>query len=396
MVRFALATLLSALLFVRADYPAVAQPHVLRYSAGIELADLQWLTPGSAAKDYLLQLTGAFFTRYGTGRAAPELVSLVPSQRNGGISADGKTITWHLRKGLKWADGEPLTSADVAFTVAMLKDAATNVGDPHDFRLIERVDTPDPQTAVFHLSRAYAPAIHRYFASDTYPILPRHLLSGGSFNSAAFWSLPVGAGPFKITKFARADRVELERNAMYFRGSPKLERILFKIIPSDVTTLNALRAGELDYVPSTTLREYAKLGIPPSIPAVTVVGDRLTWFVLNQQSAVLSDVVVRRALRAGLNRAGILQRTFLGGGVLSESLLPPFAPEYSRTLALEKFDLRGAAALLDAAGWKIGSDGVRVKNGRRLHIELVGGAGSGIVDQISSKRVPTGRRSGLR
>ena len=135
-------------------------------------------------------LTGAFLTRWGTGRAVPELASEVPTQRNGGISADGKTITWHLRGGLKWSDGTPLTSADIAFTVAEIEEPTTIVLDKHAFLFIERVGPPNPDIAVFQLSRPYGFAIHSYFGSDSYPIVPKHLLEGKDFNKADFWDLP--------------------------------------------------------------------------------------------------------------------------------------------------------------------------------------------------------------
>ncbi len=143
-----------------------------------------------------------------------------------------------------------------------------------------------------------------------------------------------------------------------------------------------MKSGDLDLLPYQSFTGYAMFGSPASVPAVEIAGQRISWFVLNQQSAVLSDVVVRRALRLGLNRAGILQRTFHGAGVLNESLLPPFAPEYDKDLAIVKYDPKAAAALLEADGWKLGSDGVRTKNGTRLHIQVVSGAGSALVDQV--------------
>ena len=329
-VKRTLALLLCALVLLQARSVANAEPHVLRYSAGLELTELNWFTPGSASKGYLRALTGAFLTHYGTGRPLPELAIVVPSQQNGGISRDGKTITWHLRKDAKWSDGAPFTSADVAFSVALIKDPATIITDKHDFLFIQRVDTPNAQTAVFHLTRPYGLAIHAYFASDGFPLAPKHLLEGKNVNTDPFWDAPVGAGPFKIVRFIRGERVELARNPLYFRGQAKLEKIVFKIIPSEATTINALKSGEIELYPATTLSEYRMFGNPPSLPAVTIEGVRPSWFVLNQQSPILSDLAVRRALRLGLNRAGILQRTYLGGGVLNESYLPPFSPEFEK------------------------------------------------------------------
>ncbi len=382
MHRNALSALLSISLLFGTVAPALAEPHVLRFADGQELTEMNWLTPGGAAKNYLSQMTGAFLTRWGTGRASPELITVVPSQANGGISADGKTITWHLRKDAKWSDGTALTSTDVAFSVELFKKPETIITDKHDFLYIDRVDTPSAQTAVFHLTRPYGIGLHAYFASDTFPILPKHLLDGKDVNKDAFWNQPVGAGPFKIAKFVRGERVELERNPYYFRGSPKLEKIVYKIIPQEQTTINSLKAGEIDYYPAMPATEYRQFGTPPSVPSVTIEGARPSWFVLNQQSKIVSDIVIRRALRLALNRPGILQRTYLGGGVLNESYLPPYSPEFDKDLSLVKYDPAAASAMLDADGWKRGPDGIRVKNGTRLHLLVTGGAANAFVDQI--------------
>jgi len=360
---------------------ARAEPHVLRYADGIDITTLNPFLSQSVANVGMSELTMAFLTRWGTGKPIAEIAAVVPTQANGGISKDGKTITWHLRHDVKWSDGEPFTSADVAFTVEAIKKPDTLILDRHDFEYISRVDTPDKYTAIFHLSRPYAPAIHVYFAAPGFPVVPKHLLEGVDINKAPYQSLPVGVGPFRYKTFVRGDHVEMEANPFYFKGQPKLKKIIYRLIPNTQTVLNSLLTGEIEYAPFFAFTDYNKVKGKEGIAAEVVEGGRPVWVVLNTQSPILSDVTVRKALRVGTDRASILQRAYLGGGVLTDSLLPAFAPEYDRSLGFAAFDPKAAGAMLDDAGWKLGADGFRSKDNQRLHLQLVGAAGSPIVDQ---------------
>ena len=361
---------------------ALATPHVLRYADGLEVTTLDPLTAQSAADQGLRQLTGAYLTRYGSGRPVPEIATVVPTQQNGGISADGVTIVWHLRHDVKWSDGAPLDANDVAFTVALIKNPATLTLDSHDFAVVEKVDVPDRFTAIFHLSRPYGSAIHSYFASDGYPILPAHLLRDGDFNKSTYNSLPVGAGPFRVVRFDRGDQVELERNPFYFRGRAKLDKIVFKIIPNTESTLTTLRAGDIDFAPQMTLANYVPLSQLPGITAEVLKGTRPAWLVLNTKQTVTADAAVRRALMQATDRPTILEKSYQNGGLLNQSILPPISPFWDPNLPLVKYDPKAAEATLDAGGWKRGPDGVRAKDGMRLEVDIVGGAGIAFVQQI--------------
>jgi peptide/nickel transport system substrate-binding protein len=360
---------------------ALAEPHVLNFSDGLDLTGLNPLQPQAAPNYEIAYLTMAYLTRYGPAGLQPELLDELPTQRDGTISLDGKTIRLKLKPDLKWADGQPLTSADIAFTIATINDPKTISQYKDGFQYITGVDTPDPATAVVHLSQPYGQALRILFSSRSAPVLPKHLLAGADVNTAPYNQLPVGAGPFRMTKWTRGDRVEMERNPFYANGTPKLERIVYHMIPTVSGAVTALRTGEVDTVMTLAYSDYKPYENDPTIKAIVMRGVRPGKFTLNVKRPALADIAVRRALRLATDRAGILQRSYFGGGVLSETGVSAVDP-YAARIPLVRYDPKAAAALLDRAGWKVGSDGVRVKNGQRLTIELIGGAGSSFVDQI--------------
>jgi peptide/nickel transport system substrate-binding protein len=142
------------------------------------------------------------------GVLVPSLAVAVPTTANGGVSADGRIITYRLRRGVRWQDGAPFTSRDVRFTWRAIVDPRNDVPSTHGYDLITAIDTPDPQTAVVHLRHAWAPAVATFFTYGTTPmeILPAHLLEGaGSLRASDFNTHPIGTGPFKLTSWTRGD-----------------------------------------------------------------------------------------------------------------------------------------------------------------------------------------------
>jgi peptide/nickel transport system substrate-binding protein len=364
-----------------APLAALATPHVLVWADGLDINVLNPFVPGAAPNVYLSMSTMAFLTTGGNGALAPELAVRVPTQKNGGISADGKTLTYELRPNLKWSDGQPLTSEDVAFSVVLINDSKTNISDRTGYDLITRIDTPTKTKVVMHLAHPYGPIVSFVFSDLDAPVLPKHLLAGKDVNTADYMQLPVGAGPFRYTKWLRGDRVELEANPYYFRGAPKLKKIVFRIIPSSQSAAIALQTGESDMWPGAALDEADLLKDVPSLKRITLAGVRPAMLMFNTTSPAVSDVRVRNALRLALNRASIIQRSYRGGGELDESIVSKNDPAFAH-IAPVAFDDAKAEALLDAAGWKAGADGIRMKDGQQLHITLVGGSGSAGVQQI--------------
>ena len=388
MKRLALVALFAVLpSFAAADEPArvnaYTQPHVLRFAEAEDIASLNPALNSQAVLLHLSQLTQAYLFRFDKRNlATPELATVVPSKSNGGVSADGKTITFHLRHNVKWSDGAPFDGNDVKFTFDVMNNKANNVASRDGFDFVEKVDVPDPFTVVVHLNRPYSLFIPTYFASagGNSCILPKHLLGTlPDINTAPYNNLPVGIGPFRYTAWHRGEKVEMEANPSYWRGVPKLKKIVFKIVPDRNTVFTQLQTGEIDlWVPfggSFLARAQAIKGV--EVERHPVYG--YNHFDFNTMHPVLHERVVREALRLATDRETLLDKVSHGVGILQESLLPAPYPGITK-LPQVAFDIGKANALLDGAGWKRGSDGIRAKNGVRLALEFASSAGSPDVD----------------
>ena len=225
-------------------------PHTLRYANAEDISTLNTLLNQQATLGYLSSMTAAYLIKWDAHNLPyPELATQVPSKANGGISQDGLTITYHLRKGLKWSDGAPLNADDVVFTYHEVMNPANNITSRSGWDLITKVDEPDKYTVAFHLRKPYSPFIVTFFSSagGNPSILPKHLLAQyPNINSVAFNALPVGAGPFKYKEWVRAQKVVMVPNPYYFRGQPKLTEVDFEIVPSRDTVLAQIQGHELD------------------------------------------------------------------------------------------------------------------------------------------------------
>lgn len=378
MIRRLVALLALLLVASLAPGPASAyEPHVLHYADTLDINTLNPWIGASGNIQTLSELTAAYFTRLDpNGDPVPELVTEIPSRKNGGISLDGKTITWHLRKGVKWSDGVPFDSADVTYSWRVAQDMSNNIFTPDVWRKLQSISAPDAFTVVFRLKQPLATFVTDYFNSESAnAILPKHILGPKTnFNESPYNALPVGIGPFRYTAFRRGDAVEMEANPYYWRGLPKLKKIVYKLIQDDNTDMTQLTTGELDLWDTVNGTKATQAKALPGKAWSTRLSQFMGGIFFNASRPQLADPRVRRALRLATNRTEIFDKVLLRNGAMSESVVPKFAHGYL-DLPLVKYDPKAAEKLLDAAGWKRGPDGVRVKNGKRLTLEIVTGSG---------------------
>jgi len=368
----ALCALLFAFLAVPAPRVIAYEPHVLRYSDGQDISSLNPFFASSGNIVALNELTGAEFIHFDArGNPIPELVTAIPTKANGGISADGRTITWHLRRGVRWSDGAPFDSSDVTYTVSMAKNEQNNllVHDPWD-RLIAAA-APDKYTVVFHLREPNAAFISDYFSTQTgAAILPRHILGPGTtINEAPYNALPVGIGPFRYAAYHRGENVIMEANPYYWRGRPKLDKIVYEIITDQNTQLAQLQTGELDLWDLINGRLAESARRLPGKNSATRLSNFISGIYFNVKHSQVADPIVRRALRLATNRQVVFDKIVLRNGTLTESVVPQITRDYL-ALPLTAFDPAQAARLLEGSGWRIGSDGIRHKHGVSLALDL--------------------------
>ena len=364
--------------------------HWLRISMGS--GDVPSLNPLLFAETNLgqiSQLTMAYFVRYDRhGNPVPELITVVPTQANGGISKDGKTITWHLRHGVRWSDGAPFTADDVIFTVKAVMNPKNNVIGTDGWNLIDlaHMAGPDKYTVIFHLKHPYASYLPSFFGSaGANPcVLPAHLLANlPDINHAAYNSKPVGIGPFRVTQWRRGDAVEMEANPYYWRGLPKLKRITYKLIPDRNTLATAMQTGDVDIWPMVSSAFIKQMQAIQTLDVSVVPSSYYAHIDFNVRHPIVSDVRVRQAIRYALNRPEQVEKIGHGFGILEESptsVLNPIAPTVAE-VPLIPFAPDKARALLDQAGWTVGPDGIRVKDGKRLTLDFPYYTGATDADQ---------------
>ncbi|MDQ6766323.1 MAG: peptide ABC transporter substrate-binding protein [Candidatus Eremiobacteraeota bacterium] len=309
----------------------------------------------------------------------PELATEVPTTKNGGISTDGLAITYHLRSGVKWQDGAPFSADDVVFSWHAVMNPKNNIQTRLGYDLISGIDKKDDYTIVVHLKKRWAPFVASFFtmSSTPYPIQPKHLLGQyADLNHIAYNNKPVGTGPFIFQEYQRGTVIRMTANPNYWRGAPKLKEVDYKIIPDETTILTQLRTHEADM-------EYnAPASQTPSFKQIKGVHIYLTPFTQYRQIAfnltnpILSDVRVRQALAYAVDQQELIDTVSHGVDMKGDTDQPPFLWAHADHVKQYPHDVAQAGRLLDEAGWKLGQDGYRYKNGQRLALEMSGTTGS--------------------
>ena len=289
----------------------------------------------------------------GAGRPVPALAAVVPTRANGGITRDGLTVTYHLRRGVRWHDGTPFTSADVVASFRAVMDPGSVVATRHGYDVVARVDTPDAHTVRFRLKRPFAPFVGTIFAESDAPfyVAPAHLLRGPLARSPLN-TAPVGTGPFRAVRWARGDRLELAANAAYWQGAPALARIVVRFLSDENTQLVGLRSGDLDGVIGMSANAAANAR---GIAHVRIATAPLNayWGVMMNNGAghATADVRVRRALALTIDARAFRANVTHGFYAAPIADLPAVLWAADRTLRPVPHDLAAARALLASAGY---------------------------------------------
>ncbi len=307
----------------------------------------------------------------------PALATEVPTLRNGGVSSDGLTFTFKLRRGVRWQDGTPFTSKDVKFTYDVLMDPEVPVRGRVGWNQVSRVDLPDDHTVVFRFRTIDAAFLDRV---ATMTLLPSHVLGGVPAKDLAghrwFRSNTPGLGPFRFVEWRPGSHILVERNPDYYvSGQPYLDRIVIKIITDATTLTNQLETGDVDI-------RFRMLG--DQVPAIQrmaqiqIVTTHSTspWIIwVNNRDPRLADRRVRLALNYGFDRRAIANTLLRGLVQPAYALIPPTSWAYSDDIIKYEYDPARTRQLLDEAGYTMGRDLVRAKGDQRLSFELLNIAG---------------------
>jgi peptide/nickel transport system substrate-binding protein len=292
------------------------------------------------------------------------------------ISDDGREITFHLRKGVRWHDGEPFTSADVLFTYKLMIDPETPTAYAERYKQVEEAMAPDAYTFKVRYAEPLAPAL----VSWAMGICPEHLLKDEDISTSELARNPVGTGPFRFVKWDPGEQIVLERNEDYFEGAPYIKRIVYRIVPDTTTMFLELQSGGLDYMGLTPL-QYARQTESPAFkrrfnkyryPAFAY-----TYLGYNLRKPMFQDRRVRQAITYAIDKQEIVDGVLLGLGQPATGPYKPGSWPYNPEVQRYPYAPDKARALLDAAGWKDrDGDGVRDKDGQALAFTILTNQGN--------------------
>jgi peptide/nickel transport system substrate-binding protein len=296
---------------------------------------------------------GYLFNLNDRNELVPELATTVPTQANGGISRDGLTITYRLRRGVVWQDGAPFTASDVVFTWHEMLNPANNVVSRFGYDVVSSVTTPDPYTLVVHLKRHFSPFVATFFTMANHPdcILPKHLLAKyRDINRIPYNQKPIGTGPFIVRSYEPGSRIELVANDRYWRGRPKLDRVEFLIVGSDNTLLTLMESHQIDffYRAPESMAQTVR-----NIPGTRVILTQLSRFAdvgFNGSNPALADVRVRRALAYATDRKALIDKVTHGIAVEAQTDQPSFSWAFDPRATEYPYDPKRASDLLAQAG----------------------------------------------
>jgi len=306
------------------------------------------------------------------GDPVPDLALAVPTQANGGISADGRTITYHLRHGVVWSDGAPLTSADVKFTWLQILNPRNNVSYRYPYDEARSIDTPDAYTAVVHLDHPSAPFVADFMRNGSIgSIVPQHLLGRYSdLNHIAFNTAPIGSGPFVVASWQPGSLLDLRANPRYFRGSPKVAEVQYRVIPSQNTLLTSVESHTIDVFLHATESEYAVLKNVAGYRVTAIPNLDYEHIAFNCARPPFDDVRVRRAFAYAIDWQRINQDAYLGidkPGMADQS---PEMWSFDPNVKPYPHDPARARDLLREAGWSAGPDGQLQRDGKPLVVDI--------------------------
>lgn len=294
-------------------------------------------------------------------------------------SDDGLTWTVTIRNDAVFTDGEPLTASDVAFTYNTVKSTSS----VNDFTMLDYAEAVDDSTVVFHMTRAFS--IWPYTMAVV-GIVPEH-----AYDSATYGANPIGSGRYILKQWDRGQQVILEANPDYYGEAPKMQRVTILFMEEDAAFL-AAQAGQVDlaYTSATysteqvegySLAAYASVDNRgfnlPAVPA----GET------NQQGVAVgnnftSDVLVRRAINIGVDRQEMIENVLNGYGTPAYSVCDQM-PWYNPVSQVE-YDPEEAGALLDQAGWLMGDDGIREKDGVKAELNLLYSNGDSVRQALTA------------
>ena len=288
------------------------------------------------------------------------------------VSPDQKTITFKLKPNLKWADGKPLTSADVLWTWQAVTDEKTGSPYASDFQLVKKAEAPDAQTFSVTYEQAYAPALDSWAGLQ---VLPKHLLEGKDLHTTAFARNPVGSSYYKLDAWTHGENLRLSRNATSVLGPAKIDHLISRIIPDNSAQFLELMAGNIDSMGLDPIKYSRIIPARPELKQTLALykelGNSYTYMGFNLKHKPFDDKRVRLAMNYAIDKQEIIDGVYLGLGINIASPYKPGTRWSNPNLQPYPYDPAKARALLKEAGFVTNHNGILERDGKALSFEIV-------------------------
>jgi len=240
------------------------------------------------------------------------------------ISGDQKTITFYLKRNLKWADGHNLTSDDVLFTWKLVTDDKTRTPYGSDYKLVDKAEALDPYTFRVNYKKAYAPALDSWASLQ---ILPKHILKDEDINHTFFSRKPIGSSYYKLTQWINGEKLSLEASPSSVMGEPNINQLTSRFIPDTSSQFLELIADNIDLMNINPI-QFAR--VIPSRPDLKnklalykELGNSYTYLGFNLKHSPFNDIKVRQAINYALDKQEVIDGVLLG---LGEPVASPYKP----------------------------------------------------------------------
>jgi len=292
------------------------------------------------------------------------------------VGPDSKTYTFTLKQGVKWHDGQSFTADDVKFSYDSYLNPETGTARAGTLKeRIASVDVKDPQTVVFTLKDIIAPFL---VSNCSYGIIAKHLFGSVAPNAIRTHEYsttkPTGTGPFKFKEYATGDHLTLVGNPDYHQGATALGTFVYRVVKDTTVLLQQLKTGEVDYgAIQPDLYEDAKKSANINVIDYDTFSSTYLGFNLDPAHTTLfQDVKVRQALLYTIDRETIVKKIFNDLSTVAVGTEPVLSWAYAPDKIAIKYEYnpKKAEQLLDEAGWKKGSDGIRARDGKRLSFSM--------------------------
>lgn len=312
------------------------------------------------------------------------------------IAEDGKTYTFYLNPNATFHDGTPLTSADLVFSCDAVKNDATGTSYTAAFQdTIASYRAVDDNTFEVVATDVMAQIV--FFPNFFNPVIPKHIwesvpVENWKTDPGSTGQDPtrvVGSGPFKFEAISESEgTATLVRNDNYYDDVPNIETLIFQTWPDETAIVEALRAEQVDtYLASVPPADVESIQSEEALEVELYDTYQFSWYGYNLdpvKTPLFQDVAVRRALITAINRPSMIENIQLGYATIARGTQPVLSEAYAPESINNPYDYDpvAAAALLDEAGWVVGADGIREKDGVKLSFQITYGSGSATSDQI--------------